>query len=90
MHGIMMKSAVECLLPGDDEPSWLLRCWLAGGTSVLVGGRPADRIDVVRRHDCPWIFMTAPAAVALVDAELGVIARLTSYIGGKSVWRFEL
>ena len=34
--------------------------------------------------------MMFPAAVAAVDAELGVIVRLTSYIGGTPVQRYEL
>ena len=79
--------------PGDvrelADPSWLLRCWLAGGASVLAGDRPAYRIDVVRRHDYSFL-MTFPAAVAVVDAELGVIVRLTSYIGGTPVQKYEL
>ena len=31
-----------------------------------------------------------PAAVAVVDAELGIILSLTSYLGGKPVRRYEL
>jgi len=31
-----------------------------------------------------------PAAVAVVDAELGIVLRLTSYIGAKAVQRHEL
>jgi hypothetical protein len=34
--------------------------------------------------------MFFPAAVAVVDAELGVILSLTSYLGGKPVRRYEL
>jgi hypothetical protein len=34
--------------------------------------------------------MTFPAAVAVIDAELGIIQRLTYYIGGKPVHRSEL
>jgi hypothetical protein len=72
------------------DPSWQLRCWLAGGESVLAGDRPAYRIDVVRRRDHPSISMMFPAAVAVVDAELGVIVRLTFYIGGTPVQKYEL
>jgi len=72
------------------DPSWLLRCWLAGGESVPAAGRHAYRIDVVKRRDCSSISMMFPAAVAVVDAELGVIVRLTSYIGGTPVQRYEL
>ena len=74
------------------DPSWLLQCWLADGTSVLASGRPAYRISVTRRHDYPWhsFFMVFPVAVAVIDAELGVVVRLTSYSGGKPVWKYEL
>ncbi len=72
------------------DPSWLLRCWLAGGESVLAGDRPAYRIDVVKRHDRSSISMMFPAAVAVVDAELGVIVRLTFYIGRTPVQKYEL
>jgi hypothetical protein len=34
--------------------------------------------------------MMFPAAVAVVDAELGIVQRLTFYIGGKPVQRYEL
>src|SRR5215469_214920 len=71
------------------DPSWLLRCWLAGGAPVQAAGRPGYRIDVARRHDYP-VLMMFPAAVAVVDAELGVIVRLTSYIGGTPVQKYEL
>ena len=72
------------------DPSWLLRCWLAGGAPVLAGDRAAYRIDVVKRRDHSSISMMFPAAVAVVDAELGVIVRLTSYIGGTPVQKYQL
>ena len=34
--------------------------------------------------------MIFPAAVAVVDAEFGIVRRLTFYIGGKPVQRYEL
>jgi hypothetical protein len=71
------------------DPSWLLQCWLAGGAPVRAGDRPAYRIDVVRRHNYPFL-MVFPATVAVVDAELGVIVRLTSYIDGTPVQKYEL
>ena len=72
------------------DPSWLLQCWLAGGESVSVGGRPSYRMSVARRHDYPLIAMWFRGVVAVVDAELGCIVRLTSYIGTKAVRRLEL
>ena len=81
-------------LPSDigelADPSWLLQCWLAGGASVTEGGRAAYRINVTRRHDYPSPAMWFRAVVAVVDAELGCIVRLTSYIGTKAVRRVEL
>jgi hypothetical protein len=81
--------------PGDvadlADTSWLLECRIAGGALVMAGDRPAYRLDVAR-GDPSWSFLTMlfPAAVAVVDAELGVILSLTSYLGGKPVRRFEL
>jgi hypothetical protein len=72
------------------DPSWLLRCWLAGGASVTADGRAAYRLNVTRRHDYPSPAMWFSAAVAVIDAELGCIVRLTSYVGSKAVRRLEL
>jgi hypothetical protein len=74
------------------DPSWLLGCRLSGGTPVLVGERQAYRINVARGAgnwslSLPSLF---PAAVAVVDAELGLVLRLTSYIGDRPVRRCEL
>ncbi len=71
------------------DPSWLLRCALAGGTAVTVNGRPAYRIDVTRGH-ARWSSMIFPAAVAVIDAGLGIILQLTYYIGSAPVQRYEL
>ena len=72
------------------DASWLLECQIAGGALIMAGDRPAYRMDVAR-GDAPWSFlMMFPAAVAVVDAELGVILSLTSYLGGKAVRRYEL
>lgn len=81
--------------PPDDianlaDASWLLECRIAGGALIMAGERPAYRLDVAR-GDAPWSFhMWFPSAVAVVDAELGVILSLTSYLGGTPVRRYEL
>ena len=72
------------------DASWLLECRIAGGGLIMAGDRPAYRISAAR-GDLPWWFpMMFPAAVAVVDAELGIILSLTSYLGGKPVRRYEL
>jgi hypothetical protein len=48
---------------------------------MLAGDRPAYRIDVARRHGYSFLIMLPAVVVVVVDAELGVIVRLTSYIG---------
>jgi hypothetical protein len=80
--------------PGDiadlADASWLLGCRLSGGAPVTAGGRPGYRISVTR-GDTPWsLALMFPSAVAVVDAELGILLSLTSYLGGKPVWRYEL
>jgi len=73
------------------DPSWLLQCTLSGGDMVTAGSRTAYRISVTRRAmESGGGLMMYPAAVAVVDAELGVILRLTYYIGDKPVERSEL
>jgi len=81
-------------LPGDiadlADPSWLLGYRLSGGTPVMAGDRPAYRVNVARGQ-AGWSFsLMFPAAVAVVDAELGIVLRLTYYIGAKAVQRQEL
>ncbi|MBO0832024.1 MAG: hypothetical protein J2P29_08655, partial [Actinobacteria bacterium] len=71
------------------DPSWLLQCRLSGGEPTTIDGRPSYRISVARGPK-GWLSMTFPAAVAVVDAELGVILCLTYYMGGKPVHRSEL
>jgi hypothetical protein len=72
------------------DPSWLLRCTLSGGATVTVGNRPAYRITATRRDGSGAALILFPTAIALVDAELGIISRLTSYIGDRPVQRYEL
>jgi hypothetical protein len=56
----------------------------------MAGGRPAYLINVARGQ-VDWAFsLIFPTAVAVVDAELGILLRLTSYLGGKQVQRYEL
>jgi hypothetical protein len=73
------------------DPSWLLQWTLSGGDVVRLGERSAFQISAARRKgdsgSGPMLF---PAAVAVVDAELGIILRLTSYIGDNPVQRYEL
>ncbi len=81
-------------LPSDladlADPSWLLECRLSDGTLVMARDRPAYRLSVAR-GDAPWsVSMMFPTAVAVVDAELGIMLSLTSYLGGKPVRRYEL
>jgi hypothetical protein len=73
------------------DASWLLECRIAGGALIMAGDRPAYRLDVAR-GDAPWLFFMFmfPSAAAVVDAELGIILSLTSYLGGKPVRRYEL
>jgi hypothetical protein len=72
------------------DASWLLGCSLSGGAPMMAGGRPAYLINVAR-GGADWAFsLTFPTAVAVVDAELGILLRLTSYLGGKPVQRCEL
>lgn len=71
------------------DPSWLLQCRLSGGEPVTAGSRPGYRLSVARGTR-GWLSMMFPAAVAVIDAELGIVQRLTFYIGGKPVHRYEL
>jgi hypothetical protein len=74
------------------DPSWLLRCWLSGGATVPGpdGGGPARRINAGRRPGSESLTLMYPAAVAVVDPSLGLVLRLTSYIGARPVQRLEL
>jgi hypothetical protein len=82
------------LAPGDvrdlADASWLLECQISGGSLIMAGGRPAYRVHAAR-GDVPRAFvMMFPAAVVVVDAELGIVLSLTSYLGGTPVRRYEL
>jgi hypothetical protein len=78
------------------DASWLLDrdLDLSGGTEVRVGGRRAYRI-VARYRDVAalgmgwWQRLFFPA-IAVVDAETGLILRLTRFMGGRPTLRQEL
>jgi hypothetical protein len=76
------------------DASWLLECWLSGGALIMAGDRPAYRLHAARRDSTLSLSLTMmfpeTAAVAVVDAELGVVLSLTSFLGGKPVRRYEL
>jgi len=72
------------------DPSWLLRCWLSGGTTIQAVDRPAWRINAGRRPGNESLAQLFPAAVAVLDTDLGLVLRLTSYIGTRAVQRLEL
>jgi len=81
-------------LPSDladlADASWLLECRLSDGTLVMARDRPAYRVNVAR-GDAPWsLSLMFSPAVAVVDAELGILLSLTSYLGGRPVRRYEL
>jgi hypothetical protein len=78
------------------DAAWLLDrdLGLSGGTEVWVGGRRAYRIvaryrDVGRLGMGWWQRLFFPA-VALVDAETGLLLRLTRFKGGRPAMRQEL
>ncbi len=72
------------------DPSWLLQCTLFGGDMVTACDRPAYQIMVTKRSGEYSAGMLFRAAAADVDAELGVVLRLTYYIGDQPVQRYEL
>lgn len=73
------------------DPSWLLAFALSGGEQVAVNDRRSYRITVAPRKGAERsLLLPFAAAVAVIDAELGIILRLTSYIGEKPVERYEL
>jgi hypothetical protein len=86
--------------PGDladlVDASWLLDAdlELSGGTEVTVGGRRAYRVVARHREDARpgtgwWERLFFPA-VAVVDAETGLLLRLTRFKGGRPAIRQEL
>jgi hypothetical protein len=71
------------------DPSWLLECSLSGGAEVMAGNRRGYRISITAGVSPPRFLAFFPAE-AVVDAELGVLLRLTCYVDGKPATRTEL
>jgi hypothetical protein len=67
--------------------SWLLGHKLSGGSQTVIGGRRGYRVNVA--SDYPFGAMLLPGEV-VVDAELGIVLRSTSYQGTKPTARSEL
>jgi hypothetical protein len=83
----------------DDlvDASWLLYhpLDLSGGTEVWLGGRRAYRIVARYREETllgstGWLEQLFFPAVAVVDAETGLVLRLTRFRGGRPAMRLEL
>jgi hypothetical protein len=72
------------------DVSWLFECELTGGEEISVGGRRAYRIVARAREASSWFSRVSVPAVALVDAETGLLLRLTRFKGGRPVLRTEL
>jgi hypothetical protein len=66
------------------DPAWLLEWRLTGGAPIIEGGRPGFLIRVSRPYLAPRgrPGLSAPAE-AVVDAELGILLRLTQEQGGR-------
>jgi hypothetical protein len=72
------------------DASWLLTCRLSGGEQVMADNRPAYRVSVARAEGVSAVALLFRTAVAVVDAELGILLRLTSWLGEEPVMRYEL
>jgi hypothetical protein len=80
-------------LAGLLQASWLLEWRLADGGEEIVDGRRGYRVRATRVpgatvHSGPSLIYDA--AVAVIDAELGIITRLTTYAAGRQIERWEL
>jgi hypothetical protein len=66
------------------DPAWLLEWRLTGGAPLVEGGRPGFLIRVSRPYPAPRgrPGLSAPTE-AVVDAELGILLRLTQEQGGR-------
>jgi hypothetical protein len=68
------------------DASWLLGGRVSGGTELMIGERRAFRLSITGDSSVGLVFLPAEA---VVDAELGVLLRLTSYAGDRPVMRRE-
>jgi len=77
--------------PTPADASWLLGCRLSGGRETVAGDRRAFLVTVDR---VPGLSFALPQvfsrATAVVDAELGIVLRLTQYTRGQAATRYEL
>jgi hypothetical protein len=64
------------------DASWLLECSLPGGAEIMAGNRRGYQISITGGVS-PSQFLVFFPAEAVVDAELGVLLRLTCYVDGK-------
>ena len=75
------------------DPSWLLRCGLAGGQEISYRGRRAYQLSAAERDrgrpGAARALLFLPAD-AIVDAELGCLLRLISYAGDRPASWWEL
>ena len=80
------------------DSAWLLGCWLSGGEPVAVGGRRGYQITARPADGWAWSFsghyvsgqeLPVPA-VAVVDADSGVLLSLTAFSGERSALHDEL
>jgi hypothetical protein len=80
------------------DSAWLLGCRLSGGEPVAVGGRRGYQITARPAEGWAWSFsghyvsgqeLPAPA-VAVVDADSGVLLSLTAFSGGRPALHAEL
>jgi hypothetical protein len=72
------------------DVSWLFDCELTGGEEISLAGRRAYRIVARARETVSWWSWISVPAVAVVDAETGLLLRLTRFKGGQPVLRTEL
>jgi hypothetical protein len=65
------------------DPAWLLDWRLTGGAEVIEGGRRGFRIRISERWQTSPGWPTAAPVDAVVDAELGILLRLTQEQDGR-------